>query len=722
MNYELGRKIKSISRLFLRLPAEASAKEGGYSRGNPFFWIASLAFAMTIVFWGSVNHADASGLVKAPNNFGMVGYWSMEDGKGTKATDFSGKGNIGTLTNMDAATDWVTGKIGKALDFDGTNDYVDMGTAARVIPASTAFSLSWWDQVGSSPSSFEGLFAFATGSKHLLVYRDGTDLYVTPHDGTNAVKFSSVPSLSIPNVWHHWVIVGTAGGESHTVGDYTLYIDGASQAAAGTSGTGSNASQINYIGHDGFDATWKGLIDEVRIYNRALSSTEVAALYAKTSQALIKNSSRGLVAHWTFEEGTGTATSDKTGNGNTGTLTNGPTWSAGKFGKGLSFDGSDDYVNVGANEAINSAGSFTLSAWINPTSFADYRTILVEGVGGGYSSGYRMLIDTNAKLTCQTGDSNASTQPSSASISVGVWSHVSCVWNGTNKTWYINGAQDSTSAATYNRDVSPAAYIGRSTTASNYPFYGSIDDVRIYNRALSAQEVSNLYNSSGEALGILNRAHRDTLTSGLVGYWSFDGPTMTTATSSDSSGQGNHGTLTGGPTRTIGVLGQAMKFDGTDDHVSLGNTITGLEGTHTSVSSWIKLDPAFADRGEIFNASTNGSSGNGIDFAVLADKHVRFYNYNASGGYLDSSTILSTNIWYHLVGVYEQDTSLKIYINGVQDATMGTNSANSGLGSTYAIGKSILLGTPFKGSIDEVRLYNRTLTAGEVLQLYNQGK
>jgi hypothetical protein len=666
--------------------------------------IKFLVFSLLFLYFAGCNTTQASGLVKAPNNLGLVYYASMEEGKGATVTDFSGRGNIGTMTNMDPSADWVTGKIGKALDFDGTNDYVDMGTAARVIPASTAFSLSWWDQVGSSPSSFEGLFAFATGSKHLLVYRDGTDLYVTPHDGTNAVKFSSVPSLSIPNVWHHWVIVGAAGGESHTAGDYTLYIDGASQAAAGTSGTGSSASQINYIGHDGFDATWKGLIDEVRIYNRALSSTEVAALYAKTSQAVIKNSSRGLVAHWTFEEGTGTATADKTGNGNTGTL-GAVTFVNGKYGKAINSTGVNNAVVITSSTSI-SPSTFTYSWWFKHVS---------GGGGGAYSRIFsRTSYALDIAIDASTGAMKIYPGWSNFDyiLPFDTWTYLALSYDGTNVRLYADGVLQSTLAKSIT--LAGDQYI-MSTWGGSEAAKGVVDDVRIYNRALSAQEVSNLYNSSGEALGILNRAHRDTLTSGLVGYWSFDGPTMTTATSSDSSGQGNHGTLTNGPTKVIGVLGQALRFDGTDDRI-VASSPTGLGyGTGDfSWFAWIKPE-RINDSYEMIWAQGSG----GIPYLAINNSSLHFY---LSGIYETTASYITANIWQH-VGVMRSGGVMTLYKDGV---AYGSTSTQSGSISSPDFGYVSSYGSggahAFKGNIDEVRVYNRALSASEVLQLYAQGK
>src|SRR3989344_5194629 len=86
-------------------------------------------FVMVIVLFSltTASQVHATTIFHAPSVNGLVGYWNFNDGSGTTAEDKSGQGNNGTLTNMDPATDWVDGKVGSgALDFDGSNDYVDL--------------------------------------------------------------------------------------------------------------------------------------------------------------------------------------------------------------------------------------------------------------------------------------------------------------------------------------------------------------------------------------------------------------------------------------------------------------------------------------------------------------------------------------------------------------------------------------------------------------------
>ena len=125
------------------------------------------------------------------------------------------------------------------------------------------------------------------------------------------------------------------------------------------------------------------------LYTGAITLTSSAVVKAKAfksgynasaeASASFTVSPSGLVAYWKFDEGSGTTVSDSSGNGNTGTLVNGPLWTAGRVGNALFFDGIDDNVTVPDSNSLDLSSSFTLSAWVNPAStFTDFRSILAK--------------------------------------------------------------------------------------------------------------------------------------------------------------------------------------------------------------------------------------------------------------------------------------------------------------------------------------------------------
>ena len=203
----------------------------------------------------------------------------------------------------------------------------------------------------------------------------------------------------------------------------------------------------------------------------------------KVSEAAVLDIHPGLVGWWRFDEGTGTVASDNSSNGNSGTIT-GASWVAGIYGQALSFDGTvNDYVSV---PSLNIAsGPFSISVWVKPAAHSDFMTIM------GFDSSRRLLISSNGLLLTQFGDNffSVGTVPNNA------WSLVTYVYNGTYENWYINGVYDSQHLPTSTPKWESAFYIGQYNLI-NYPDSGTIDEVRIYNRTLSAAEIQADYQTN----------------------------------------------------------------------------------------------------------------------------------------------------------------------------------------------------------------------------------
>ena len=181
----------------------------------------------------------------------------------------------------------------------------------------------------------------------------------------------------------------------------------------------------------------------------------------------------------------------------------------------------------------------------------------------------------------------------------------------------------------------------------------------------------------------------------------------------DLSGNGNTGTLTNGPTYSS-ANGGSIVFDGVNDYVGAGNSISGLNGTAVTVSAWVRTNSIGGEQ-YLLDASTNGGSGNGLSIRIRANGSIRFWNYNATYN-ANSASILSANTWYYIAGTWDGTTS-RVYINGLPDGT-NTGDANF-LGSIYQIGHSNMLGGFFNGNISSVSIYNRALSAAEIYQNFN---
>jgi hypothetical protein len=196
--------------------------------------------------------------------------------------DRSGRGNHGTLTDMDAAADWVVDGGRYALDLDASNDYIDLG--GFTVSQSQPLSLRWFEKVASTAGTFQSRFIFKTdGTRGFIVFRSTNATYLTlsvnGQSSGNYTQFSTAPSIANSvGIWREWVLVNTStlGASSNP---WRLWVDGFEYTAA----TGSFASAFGNancrIGLDGLgDDPANCMMDEITVWNRSLSPAEVATL------------------------------------------------------------------------------------------------------------------------------------------------------------------------------------------------------------------------------------------------------------------------------------------------------------------------------------------------------------------------------------------------------------------------------------------------------------
>ena len=228
---------------------------------------------------------------------------------------------------------------------------------------------------------------------------------------------------------------------------------------------------------------------------------------------------RGLVAYWSFDEGTGNIAYDISGNGNNGTIY-GAKWTKGKYGSALQFDGVDDYVEILDDDSldinIQNGEKITIEAWIYPYTVTGERGIVSK------RENYRLLL-LGQSIKFQTFGWTAS---QNLKVTANKWHHVVVTYDGTTKelNFYLDGSRETRENYSVNGGINPwKLYIGKGHDFS-YFFHGIIDEVRIYNRALSAEEIRYHYNRGRP-----------------IAHWRFDEGSGTTTY--DSSGNEYHGIL-----------------------------------------------------------------------------------------------------------------------------------------------------------------------------------
>lgn len=202
------------------------------------------------------------------------------------------------------------------------------------------------------------------------------------------------------------------------------------------------------------------------------------------------NLTRGLVGYWSFQSGAGQTAFDISGNKNDGPFIGSPKWIPGKYGPALMLSGSAQYIRVPTNPVLKPTGAITIAFWAKPTATgSSLRLIDCENAGG--SVGYVIAQGLVSGWLCRIGGTITNT--STGILTLNIWQHVCATYDGANIRLYINGIVVDTKAKTgaIGYSGSSDVFIGSIPTVGSY-WPGAIDDGRIYNRALSSQEIKQL--------------------------------------------------------------------------------------------------------------------------------------------------------------------------------------------------------------------------------------
>ena len=445
-----------------------------------------------------------------------------------------------------------------------------------------------------------------------------------------------------------------------------------------------------------------------------------------------------LVGYWTLDDGSGTTALDSSGNANTLTMTGSPSWVTGNIGSSaLDFSGSGQYLSVadpssGVLDFVDGS-DFTITGWFNRDTAAADHTIVAKKNDQTTSAGYVVWIDNNGSTDYLSAEISDGTDTYSAvgttNLSTTGWHHFAIVWDDSNGLYiYLDGKLDgstTSSTTSINSLANALAFRIGAESDAGVPFDGKIDDIKVYNRALSVDEVSKLAHTAVPIQPV------DT---GLVGHWTFDGNDIdwsnTSAEIKDVSGRGNHGDAAGSLSTTSvtpGKLGQALSFNGTSD-VTVSDPASGVldfgAGADFSVSAWVKRSDA--NYGGIFYKQLSCSAaGYGVYFANSASLVYLEVNGATNSCEFGSTAVnWNANIWYHFV-MAVSGGDIFLYQNGILVDSKTDCSTFGSLANSYdfVIGQMNCGGpNPFSGSMDDIRVYNRALSAGEVTNMYNVGK
>jgi hypothetical protein len=635
---------------------------------------------------------------------------------------------VGLPTNGVTIGSAANGHLVNAYTFDGTNDNVNIYSS----DLNSAFNASEGSLIAWAKVSGTGVWSDNTTRRIAYLAADGNNRVIIQKDSANLINAfyfagGTSKTTNITTTTTGWFQVAITW--SKAADQVKIFYNGAPQGTALTGlGTwaGNLASTTTILGADATTGTnpWSGMINDVQLYNRALSPAEIARLYGTAP---------GPVGYWPLDEGTGTTTSDISGNAFTGTLTSSPTWTTGKYGKAVNFTaGSLNYVSIPDNDKLDVAatGALTLSFWFKPPDANTGYRMIRKGApytAGAGSAGYSVLYrgdQANDPVTVQLNDTTSTCGTGSANFGdiSNTWTHVEIIIDrdvGAVRI-YKNGVFISSVSIVCTGSFANSSVLEIGSAVSG--FTGPIDDVKVYNYARTPGQVVEDMNGghpiSGSPVG------------SQLSYWKLDeqqGQTTNNTTPGATAGTlgANSSVSTDDPTwktSTDCKSNGCLSFDGTSDYVTVGNIAT-YKIASKSATFWAKPSGAI-------------SGVQGIMSLQGANWYVGFTSSNrmiasyatAAGSQQTTNSANSTvvaNEWHHYGYTWEYtspNVTVKLYKDGqlVQTGSF-TTGMDTTFGSTLILGAFSTGSAWYSGNLDEVKFYSTALTDDQMRIDYNQG-
>ena len=640
-------------------------------------------------YYYKVTADDTAGNTSAPSNEvtavvpsgplpGLVAAYGFDEGTGTTTADQAGNANTGTVAN----TTWsAAGKFGKALSFNGTNSWVTVNSSPS-LDLTTGMTVEAWVNPTTLGNAFRTVvFREEPGNEVFSLYgnQSGSPQAPVGEVRVNGFKDATASTGLATGTWTH--LAETYDGSS-----VRLYVNGALVSTTAAPGSlVSSTAPLRIGGNNIWGEYFSGLIDEVRVYNRALSAAEIQQ-----------------------DMSTAISNPDATPPSAPGTLT-----ATGGLGQvNLSWGAATDNIGVlRYNVYRSTTPGFTPSAanriaQPTGTSYTD------SGLATG-TYYYRVIAEDGAgNLGPPSNEASASATADTTPPSVPGGLAAAAAGNTVNLSW--NAATDNVGVARYNVYRSTTSGFTPSTanriaqpTGPSYADSGLAPGTYYY-KVTAEDAAGNVSGVSSE----VNATVAANSGAGLVAAYSFDAGAGTSAV--DSSGNGNTGTLANATWASGGKYGSALSFNGTNAWVTV-NSSTSLALTNgMTVEAWV-------------NPTTLGNAYRTVVFREQPGSEVYSLYANQSGnpqaplgevyvnGFKDASasTGLATGSWAHLAETYD-GSSVRLYVNGT---LVSTTAAPGSLASSTAplrIGGNNIWGEYFGGLIDEVRVYNRALSAAEI--------
>ena len=677
----------------------------------------------------------------------------------------------GTASNIT----YSTGKFGNAAVFSGNSKITLDNTAFRL---STQTISLWINSSDYNPNCtlYDGGLdnngtlwgGVAIGAQANKVYYYGGDPTGTGGSGffhvTGTTNITNGTWVHIALVVNGTSITGYVNGLQDTGLSRTL---GANIPYYGLPGFYLGVRSGNFGSHGWFNGT----IDQVRIFNTALSQTAVTALYNETTttaqNAYITEEVYSGIAYYKMSDAT-----DQLGNYN-GTATNVNFNTEGKFGFAGAFNGSSSYIDLNHKTAYS---AFTISAWVNVTSTTSSQSIVSRWYDGSNRSfGFYMAGGGQLTLLTSTNGSNT-VITTGGTLTANTWHFVCLTFQSSgNITITLDGSTTTTAQNTTIYDNNQNWLIGMEDSRGGQKWNGKIDQIRMYDSALSAADVTTLYKEvecepaainalanfntvlytgtgSNQAISTvgfqpdftwikcrsaaLSNVLHDTLTqpgllisNGTNALINNGSNTVTFSSNGfDLQGGASHTSVNENNQTYVSwnwkapLANLSTEFNSNrQGQITLPSSITTPWNTSSEfgISCWI--NPSTWGSGQQTQAfSFNGPYSGNIGFDKEPSGNFRCFVTTSGGSFVgvnSSNNLSATNKWYHIVWTGSASAGVKLYVDGVNTGSAswdGTYLNNTGTNSIGLSPQSL------RGNIAQFRVYSSYLTSSEVSDLYTE--
>ena len=601
------------------------------------------------------------------------------------------------------------------FDLDGASDYLQID-ANTTFNGATNYTLEGWFKPDNltAVDHFFAIHDGSSGSKFYVRLNDAQgdiDALVYGSTGTGSSAATVVTSNTAArvqaNVFNHVVMTYTDGSG----GLLSIYINGVLAGSAAATGNGNTTGTSDlligtlggYIGSYDFD----GEVGQVRFYISALSATEVLQNY---------NATRALYA------------------ANHGTASN-VTYAAGKFDKAGVFNGSSSKIALPAILPTNSTADSSVSFWFKYSGGQSGTGTLFSSYGGnsaqpGYHLGLEAAYTWNGVnypdgSLFLTGYSmgTGSGVNGTTSYADGAWHHVVVTYDFSTGvlSCFVDNASSATLSVSFTSRPSTIGPFSQSGDIG-YQLHGgphryakcSIDQFRIFDKELTTSEINSLYNetAASAASGTIDNPS-------TVAYYKM-------ADATDETGSYN-GTATSVDFNVQGKYGFAGKFSGAGSNVETTLANSNFTSNY-SISLWVNLTNANVFQNFVGNYKSSGGYGGFTFMSRNAGGGVYRFGFiwwTGSGSnynFVQNSDVVATSgTWVHLVATKISGVLPILYVNGTANSLYYDNSdtEHGTTGENFKIGNT-LNSNYSAGKIDQVRIFNKAISASEVTKLYNE--